>query len=43
MDNIQPIQITTKINTEFLDFPLNSEINDDCEIIIKEKLYKSLK
>ena len=43
MDNIQPIQITTKNNSEFPDFIINNEINDDCEIIMKEKQYKTFK
>ena len=43
MDNIQPIQITTKNDSEFPDFQINNEINDDCEIIIKEKQYKTFK
>ena len=44
MDNIQPIQNTTiKNNNEYPDFIINNEINDDCEIIIKEKQYKTFK
>ena len=43
MDNIQPIQITTKNNSEFPDFIINNEINDDCKIMIKEKQYKTFK
>ena len=44
MDNIQSIQNTTTKNyNEFPDFISNNEINDDCEIIIKQKQDKTFK